>query len=120
MCVCLCLCVRHLRWLARLWNAIIVPRVEEAMVARVTARRPSPSSPKKASLSNQCLSPGQQAVVKAALSILLNKAVVPGCPLPRAGACVCACACVCVHMCVCVCVSVCVCLSVCVCVCVCV
>uniref|UniRef100_A0A8C4ZZ69 Cortactin-binding protein 2 n=1 Tax=Gadus morhua TaxID=8049 RepID=A0A8C4ZZ69_GADMO len=72
------------KWLGRLWNAIIVPRVEEAMVSRVTAGRPSPSSPKKTSPSNQGLSPGQQAVVKAALSILLNKAVVPGCPLPRA------------------------------------
>ncbi|CAL8376230.1 unnamed protein product [Arctogadus glacialis] len=72
------------KWLGRLWNAIIVPRVEEAMVSRVTAGRPSPSSPKKASPSNQCLSPGQQAVVRAALSILLSKAVVPGCPLPRA------------------------------------
>ncbi|KAK0146202.1 Cortactin-binding protein 2 [Merluccius polli] len=72
------------KWLARLWNAIIVPRVEEAMVSRVTARRLSPSSPKKVSPSNQGLSAGQQAVVKAALSILVNKAVLPGCPLPRA------------------------------------
>lgn len=30
-------------------------------------------------------SQGQQAVVKAALSILLNKAVLHGCPLPRTG-----------------------------------
>ncbi|KAJ3596761.1 hypothetical protein NHX12_003162 [Muraenolepis orangiensis] len=66
------------KWLARLWNAIIVPHVEDAMVSRVTARRPSPSSsPRKASPSNQGLSAGQQAVVKATLSILLNKAVLP-------------------------------------------
>lgn len=32
-------------------------------------------------------SQGQQAVVKAALSILLNKAVLHGCPLPRTGKC---------------------------------
>ncbi|XP_034542292.1 cortactin-binding protein 2 [Notolabrus celidotus] len=80
------------RWLSRLWNAVVVPRVEEAIISRVTAKRPSsssssssPSSPssQRLSPSNCGLSAGQQAVVKAALSILVNKAVLPGCPLPR-------------------------------------
>ncbi|XP_068169353.1 cortactin-binding protein 2 isoform X1 [Antennarius striatus] len=77
------------RWLARLWNAVVVPRVEEAIVSRVTAKRSSssssPSSPSsQRPLPGNCrLSPGQQAVVKAALSILVNKAVLQGCPLPR-------------------------------------
>ncbi|KAA8590380.1 hypothetical protein FQN60_014314 [Etheostoma spectabile] len=78
------------RWLARLWNAVVVPRVEEAIISRVTAKRsttttsfsPSPSS-QRLSPSNCGLSAGQQAVVKAALSILVNKAVLQGCPLPR-------------------------------------
>ncbi|KAM4618923.1 cortactin-binding protein 2 isoform 2-T2 [Polymixia lowei] len=69
------------KWLARLWNAVVVPRVEEAIVSRVTAKRLTPS-PQRPSPSSG-LSPGQQAVVKAALSILVNKAVLPGCPLPR-------------------------------------
>ncbi|XP_062276407.1 cortactin-binding protein 2 [Scomber scombrus] len=86
------------RWLARLWNAVVVPRVEEAIISRVTAKRsPSSSSTttttssssssqlssQRPSPSNCGLSPGQQAVVKAALSILVNKAVLLGCPLPR-------------------------------------
>ncbi|XP_056137527.1 cortactin-binding protein 2 [Lampris incognitus] len=73
------------KWLARLWNAVVVPRVEGAIISRVTARRCSSSSPSSARLSpsNRGLSPGQQAVVKAALSILVNKAVLLGCPLPR-------------------------------------
>ncbi|XP_029289271.1 cortactin-binding protein 2 [Cottoperca gobio] len=79
------------RWLARLWNAVVVPRVEEAIISRVTAKRSSSSSSSSSSpLSLQQLSPsncglsaGQQAVVKAALSILVNKAVLQGCPLPR-------------------------------------
>ncbi|KAF1386419.1 hypothetical protein PFLUV_G00094630 [Perca fluviatilis] len=76
------------RWLARLWNAVVVPRVEEAIISRVTAKRSttssssSPSS-QRLSPSNCGLSAGQQAVVKAALSILVNKAVLQGCPLPR-------------------------------------
>ncbi|XP_028286059.1 cortactin-binding protein 2 isoform X2 [Parambassis ranga] len=76
------------RWLARLWNAVVVPRVEEAIISRVTAKHSS-SSPSLPSLSqrpapsNCGLSAGQQAVVKAALSILVNKAVLLGCPLPR-------------------------------------
>ncbi|KAK5927474.1 hypothetical protein CgunFtcFv8_012628 [Champsocephalus gunnari] len=78
-----------IRWLSRLWNAVVVPRVEEAVIARVTARRSSTTtstsstSSQRPSLSNTCLSAGQQAVVKAALSILVNKAVLQGCPLPR-------------------------------------
>uniref|UniRef100_A0A3P8T093 Cortactin-binding protein 2 n=1 Tax=Amphiprion percula TaxID=161767 RepID=A0A3P8T093_AMPPE len=76
------------RWLARLWNAVVVPRVEEAIISRVTAKRSStspssPSSSQRPSPSNCGLSAGQQAVVKAALSILVNKAVLLGCPLPR-------------------------------------
>uniref|UniRef100_A0A4W6BQ75 CortBP2/NAV1-like AAA+ ATPase lid domain-containing protein n=1 Tax=Lates calcarifer TaxID=8187 RepID=A0A4W6BQ75_LATCA len=79
------------RWLARLWNAVVVPRVEEAIISRVTAKRSSsnnttatssPSS-QRPSPSNCGLSAGQQAVVKAALSILVNKAVLLDCPLPR-------------------------------------
>ncbi|XP_077423671.1 cortactin-binding protein 2 [Vanacampus margaritifer] len=68
------------RWLSRLWSSVVVPRVEAAIVTRVTARR----SPSSSSLpSNVVLSDGQQAVLKAALSILVNKAVLRGCPLPR-------------------------------------
>ncbi|XP_016320756.1 cortactin-binding protein 2-like [Sinocyclocheilus anshuiensis] len=68
------------KWLVRLWNAVIVPRVEDAVISRVTAKR-SPSQ--RQSPNNKGLSPGQRAVVKAALNILLNKAVLQGCPLPR-------------------------------------
>ncbi|XP_055365853.1 cortactin-binding protein 2 isoform X2 [Betta splendens] len=78
------------RWLARLWNAVVVPRVEEAIISRVTTKRSSSSSNTSSSSllqqqspSNCRLSPGQQAVVKAALSILVNKAVLVGCPLTR-------------------------------------
>ncbi|XP_029991437.1 cortactin-binding protein 2 [Sphaeramia orbicularis] len=78
------------RWLSRLWNAVVVPRVEEAILSRVTAKYPSSSTSSSSLLSSQQLSPsncglsvGQQAVVKAALSILVNKAVLQGCPLPR-------------------------------------
>ncbi|CAB1313481.1 unnamed protein product [Coregonus sp. 'balchen'] len=60
------------KWLARLWNMVVVPRVEESIVTRVTVKR---SSGQQASSSNLRLSSGQQAVVKAALSILLNKAI---------------------------------------------
>ncbi len=75
-------CVFVFRWLVRLWNAVIVPRVEDAVISRVTAKR-SPSQ--RRSPNNKGLSPGQRAVVKAALNILLNKAVLQGCPLPRTG-----------------------------------
>ena len=78
------------RWLARLWNAVVVPRVEEAIISRVTAKRSSsslssPALSQRLSPSNSGLNAGQQAVVKAALSILVNKAVLLGCPLPRHG-----------------------------------
>uniref|UniRef100_A0A4W5RHP8 Cortactin binding protein 2 n=1 Tax=Hucho hucho TaxID=62062 RepID=A0A4W5RHP8_9TELE len=79
-CFCISLPVCSSRWLARLWNMVVVPRVEEAIVSRVTVKR---SSGQRVSPSNLRLSSGQQAVVKAALSILLNKAVLQGCPLPR-------------------------------------
>ncbi|ROL43258.1 Cortactin-binding protein 2 [Anabarilius grahami] len=68
------------KWLVRLWNAVIVPRVEDAVISRVTAKR-SPSQ--RRSPNSKGLSPGQRAVVKAALNILLNKAVLQGCPLSR-------------------------------------
>ncbi|XP_032403872.1 cortactin-binding protein 2 isoform X4 [Xiphophorus hellerii] len=71
------------RWLARLWNAVVVPRVEGAVISRVTTKRSTSSPSQRLSPSNCGLSTGQQAVVKAALSILVNKAVMPGCPLPR-------------------------------------
>lgn len=63
--------------------------MEEAIIARVTikctANTPASLS-QRPSLSNCGLSAGQQAVVKAALSILVNKAVLLGCPLRRHGA----------------------------------
>nr|XP_055029294.1 cortactin-binding protein 2 [Misgurnus anguillicaudatus] len=68
------------KWLARLWNAVIVPRVEDAVISRVTAKR-LPSQ--RRSPNSKALSPGQRAVVRAALNILLNKAVLQCCPLPR-------------------------------------
>ncbi|XP_018611478.2 cortactin-binding protein 2 isoform X1 [Scleropages formosus] len=69
-----------LRWLARLWNAVVVPRVEEAIISRLMMKR---STVQRQAASNRNLSPGQQAVVKAALSILVNKAILQGCPLPK-------------------------------------
>ncbi|XP_056621623.1 cortactin-binding protein 2 [Triplophysa dalaica] len=68
------------KWLARLWNAVIVPRVEDAVISRVTTKR---SASQRRSPNNSGLSPGQRAVVKAALNILLNKAVLQECPLSR-------------------------------------
>uniref|UniRef100_F6XFJ5 Cortactin-binding protein 2 n=1 Tax=Ornithorhynchus anatinus TaxID=9258 RepID=F6XFJ5_ORNAN len=63
------------KWMSKLWNAVIAPKVQEAILSRASVKRPAvrPSP-----------SQGQQAVVKAALSILLNKAILHGCPLPRA------------------------------------
>ncbi|XP_070611563.1 cortactin-binding protein 2 isoform X2 [Erythrolamprus reginae] len=69
-----------IKWMSKLWNAIIAPRVQEAILSRASLRRP-PISGQMAV--KKCPSQGQQAVVKAALSILLNKAVLHGCPLPR-------------------------------------
>ncbi|KAG9329574.1 hypothetical protein JZ751_003661, partial [Albula glossodonta] len=68
------------KWLSRLWNLVVVPRVEEAVISRVTVKR---IPGQQQSPGNKNLSPSQQAVVKAALSILVNKAVLQGCPLPR-------------------------------------
>ncbi|KAG8142870.1 hypothetical protein E2320_006071 [Naja naja] len=68
------------KWMSKLWNAIIAPRVQEAILSRASLKRP-PMSGQMAV--KKCPSQGQQAVVKAALSILLNKAVLHGCPLPR-------------------------------------
>ncbi|CAM5085393.1 unnamed protein product [Eretmochelys imbricata] len=69
-----------LKWLSKLWNTVIAPRVQEAILSRVSVKRPSALGQTAAKKSP---SQGQQAVVKAALSILLNKAVLHGCPLPR-------------------------------------
>ncbi|KAM8861515.1 LOW QUALITY PROTEIN: cortactin-binding protein 2 [Synchiropus picturatus] len=71
------------RWLARLWNSTVVPRVEDAVIARVTAKHSSSVAPPSQRPALGGLTAGQQAVVKAAHSILLNKAVLSGCPLPR-------------------------------------
>ncbi|XP_041110601.1 cortactin-binding protein 2-like isoform X2 [Polyodon spathula] len=68
------------KWLSRMWNAVIVLRVEEAILSRVRVKR---SLVQGQSSGRKNLSQGQQAVVKAALSILFNKAVIQGCPLPR-------------------------------------
>ncbi|KAM4901088.1 cortactin-binding protein 2 [Sylvia borin] len=68
------------KWMSKLWNAVIAPRVQEAILSRASVKRPS--LPGQA-IAKKNPSQGQQAVVKAALSILLNKAVLHGCPLPR-------------------------------------
>lgn len=68
--------------MSKLWNAVIAPRVQEAILSRASMNR-QPGVGQTASKKHP--SQGQQAVVKAALSILLNKAVLHGCPLPRAG-----------------------------------
>uniref|UniRef100_A0A8C3FPD3 CortBP2/NAV1-like AAA+ ATPase lid domain-containing protein n=1 Tax=Chrysemys picta bellii TaxID=8478 RepID=A0A8C3FPD3_CHRPI len=68
------------KWLSKLWNTVIAPRVQEAILSRASVKRPSALG-QTAAKKNP--SQGQQAVVKAALSILLNKAVLHGCPLPR-------------------------------------
>uniref|UniRef100_A0A0P6J266 Cortactin-binding protein 2 n=2 Tax=Heterocephalus glaber TaxID=10181 RepID=A0A0P6J266_HETGA len=69
------------KWMSKLWNAIIAPRVQEAILSRASVKR-QPGLGQTAAKKHP--SQGQQAVVKAALSILLNKAVLHGCPLPRA------------------------------------
>nr|XP_045016134.1 cortactin-binding protein 2 isoform X2 [Jaculus jaculus] len=69
------------KWMSKLWNAIIAPRVQEAILSRASVKR-HPGLGQTGSWKHP--SQGQQAVVKAALSILLNKAVLHGCPLPRA------------------------------------
>ncbi|XP_069484046.1 cortactin-binding protein 2 [Ambystoma mexicanum] len=69
------------KWMSKLWNAVIAPRVQEAIFSRASVKRLSPVGNR---VGRKSPSQGQQAVVKAALSILLNKAVLHGCPLPRA------------------------------------
>ncbi|XP_008835407.1 cortactin-binding protein 2 isoform X2 [Nannospalax galili] len=69
------------KWMSKLWNAIIAPRVQEAILSRASVKK-QPGLGQTAAKKHP--SQGQQAVVKAALSILLNKAVLHGCPLPRA------------------------------------
>uniref|UniRef100_A0A8C4K8A3 Cortactin-binding protein 2 n=1 Tax=Dromaius novaehollandiae TaxID=8790 RepID=A0A8C4K8A3_DRONO len=68
------------KWMSKLWNAVIAPRVQEAILSRASVKRPSVPGQ---TIAKKGPSQGQQAVVKAALSILLNKAVLHGCPLPR-------------------------------------
>uniref|UniRef100_A0A2K6EEN5 Cortactin-binding protein 2 n=1 Tax=Propithecus coquereli TaxID=379532 RepID=A0A2K6EEN5_PROCO len=69
------------KWMSKLWNAVIAPRVQEAILSRASVKR-QPGFGQTTAKKHP--SQGQQAVVKAALSILLNKAVLHGCPLPRA------------------------------------
>ncbi|XP_055506826.1 cortactin-binding protein 2 isoform X3 [Leucoraja erinacea] len=67
-----------MRWMAKLWNNVIAPRAEEAIFSRASVKRCRQGQPV-----NKSLNQGQQAVVKAALSILLNKAVLHGCSLSK-------------------------------------
>ncbi|XP_072003065.1 cortactin-binding protein 2 isoform X2 [Engystomops pustulosus] len=68
------------KWMSKLWNAVIVPKVQEAILAIATSKRPSVLRHVTAA---KTPSQGQQAIVKAALSILLNKAILHGCPVPK-------------------------------------
>ncbi|MEE6480976.1 hypothetical protein FKM82_012721 [Ascaphus truei] len=68
------------KWMSKLWNAVIVPKVQEAILSIASVKRTSTLGHIAAT---KTPSQGQQAVVKAALSILLNKAVLHGCHLPR-------------------------------------
>ncbi|XP_072341341.1 cortactin-binding protein 2 isoform X4 [Scyliorhinus torazame] len=68
-----------MKWMANLWNNVIAPRAEEVILSRASAKRPSRQGQPVKKIVHQ----GQQAVVKAALSILLNKAVLHGCSLSR-------------------------------------
>ncbi|XP_004677030.1 PREDICTED: cortactin-binding protein 2 [Condylura cristata] len=69
------------KWMSQLWNAVIAPRVQEAILSRACVKR-QPGLGQTTARKHP--SQGQQAVVKAALSILLNKAVLHACPLQRA------------------------------------
>uniref|UniRef100_A0A8I3W9S6 Cortactin-binding protein 2 n=1 Tax=Callithrix jacchus TaxID=9483 RepID=A0A8I3W9S6_CALJA len=69
------------KWMSKLWNGVITPRVQEAILSRASVKRQAGF---RQTIAKRHPSQGQQAVVKAALSILLNKAVLHGCPLPRA------------------------------------
>ncbi|KAG8577537.1 hypothetical protein GDO81_010213 [Engystomops pustulosus] len=67
------------KWMYKLWNAVIVPKVQEAILAIATSKRPSvlrhvTATKTQAKVNNQ---------VKAALSILSNKAILHGCPVPK-------------------------------------
>ncbi|EPQ11025.1 Cortactin-binding protein 2 [Myotis brandtii] len=70
------------KWMSKLWNAVIAPRVQEAILSTASVKR-QPGLVQ--TTAKKHLSQGQRTVVKAALSILLNKAVLRGCPLQRAG-----------------------------------
>uniref|UniRef100_A0A4W3I7D8 Cortactin-binding protein 2 n=1 Tax=Callorhinchus milii TaxID=7868 RepID=A0A4W3I7D8_CALMI len=67
-----------MKWMASLWNNVVARRAEEAILSRASVKRPPGLQP-----ATKVLSQSQQAVVKAALSILLNKAVLHGCSLSR-------------------------------------
>lgn len=58
------------RWICELWNSKIAPVVREAVI-RGTGKETS--------------SDGQQKVANTALYVLMQKAVVPGCPLSGQG-----------------------------------
>ncbi|XP_069832519.1 cortactin-binding protein 2 isoform X2 [Dendropsophus ebraccatus] len=68
------------KWMSKLWNAVIVPKVQEAILSIATSKR---SSVLGRVTATKTPSQGQQAIVKAALSILLNKAILHGCPVPK-------------------------------------
>ncbi|XP_075713246.1 cortactin-binding protein 2 isoform X2 [Rhinoderma darwinii] len=68
------------KWMSKLWNAVIVPKVQEAILSIATSKRPSVLRHVTAT---KTPSQGQQAIVKAALSILLNKAILHACPVPK-------------------------------------
>nr|KAF6319334.1 cortactin binding protein 2 [Myotis myotis] len=69
------------KWMSKLWNAVIAPRVQEAILSTASVKR-QPGLVQ--TTAKKHLSQGQRTVVKAALSILLSKAVLHGCPLQRA------------------------------------
>ncbi|XP_075065073.1 cortactin-binding protein 2 isoform X3 [Mixophyes fleayi] len=68
------------KWMSKLWNAVIVPKVQEAILSIATIKR---SSLLGHVTDTKTPSQGQQAIVKAALSILLNKAILHGCHIPK-------------------------------------
>ncbi|XP_063783291.1 cortactin-binding protein 2 [Pseudophryne corroboree] len=68
------------KWMSKLWNAVIVPKVKEAILSIATIKRPSLLGHVTAT---KTPSHGHQAIVRAALSILLNKAILHGCHIPK-------------------------------------
>ncbi|KAK7891756.1 hypothetical protein WMY93_023719 [Mugilogobius chulae] len=80
------------RFVCDLWNSAVVPRIEDAIVSRVCPRNsPVPSSADPCQAPGQTVGQtvqtvGQKALVKAALSIVLNRAVLQDCPLSRSDA----------------------------------